>query len=116
MQDGADPAKVDARNEKQMAMGNPKFILGLTQMAMRGMLPTPCARDYKGDRKLTDGENMTKKGQVLNMTLEQTARVMTDTQEMSGKTSQLNPPFVAEMMGFPPNWTESPFLSGETKV
>jgi hypothetical protein len=30
------------------------------------------------------------------------------------KDSQLNPRFVAEMMGFPPNWTELPFLSGET--
>ena len=33
-----------------------------------------------------------------------------------GKTSQLNPRFVAEMMGFPPNWTELPFLNGETKA
>jgi hypothetical protein len=30
----------------------------------------------------------------------------------TGKTSQLNPRFVAEMMGFPPNWTELPFLNG----
>ena len=29
-----------------------------------------------------------------------------------GTTSQLNPRFVAEMMGYPPDWTESPFLSG----
>ena len=34
--------------------------------------------------------------------------------QTTGKTSQLNPRFVAEMMGFPPNWTELPFLSGET--
>src|SRR5690554_5868548 len=33
-----------------------------------------------------------------------------------GKTSQLNPRFVMEMMGFPPDWTELPFLNGETKV
>lgn len=32
------------------------------------------------------------------------------------KTSQLNPLFVAEMMGFPPDWTELPFLNGEKKV
>jgi len=31
-----------------------------------------------------------------------------------GTTSQLNPRFVAEMMGFPPNWLESPFLNTET--
>jgi hypothetical protein len=30
--------------------------------------------------------------------------------------SQLNPLFVAEMMGFPPDWTILPFQSGETKV
>jgi hypothetical protein len=32
----------------------------------------------------------------------------------NGQTSQLNPPFVLEMMGFPPDWTVSPFLNGET--
>lgn len=31
-----------------------------------------------------------------------------------GTTSQLNHRFVAEMMGFPVNWTELPFLSSET--
>jgi len=34
--------------------------------------------------------------------------------QTTGKTSQLNPLFVLEMMGFPPNWTELPFLNGET--
>jgi hypothetical protein len=32
----------------------------------------------------------------------------------TGKTSQLSPHFVLELMGFPPNWTELPFLNGET--
>lgn len=31
----------------------------------------------------------------------------------TGETSQLNPLFVAEMMGFPADWTVSPFLHGE---
>tara|TARA_R110000803_G_scaffold190011_1_gene252518 strand:+ start:263 stop:661 length:399 start_codon:yes stop_codon:yes gene_type:complete len=31
----------------------------------------------------------------------------------AGKTSQLNPLFVEEMMGFPKNWTALPFQSGE---
>jgi hypothetical protein len=31
-----------------------------------------------------------------------------------GKTSQLNPQFVLEMMGFNPDWTLLPFLNGET--
>lgn len=30
-----------------------------------------------------------------------------------GSGSQLNPRFVMEMMGFPPGWTELPFLNGE---
>jgi hypothetical protein len=33
-----------------------------------------------------------------------------------GTASQLNPHFVGEMMGFPLNWTDLPFLSGEKKV
>lgn len=32
----------------------------------------------------------------------------------TGVTGQLSPHFVMEMMGFPPNWTELPFLNGET--
>ena len=32
--------------------------------------------------------------------------------KVGGGTSQLNPRFVAEMMGFPPDWTELPFLNG----
>ena len=34
--------------------------------------------------------------------------------QATGKTSQLNPQFVMEMMGFPPDWSGLPFLSGET--
>lgn len=34
--------------------------------------------------------------------------------EELSKWSQLNPRFVAEMMSFPPNWTELPFLNGAT--
>jgi hypothetical protein len=34
--------------------------------------------------------------------------------QTNGKTSQLNPLFVLEMMGFPPDWTTLPFLSGGT--
>ena len=34
--------------------------------------------------------------------------------EVTGAGSQLSPRFVAEMMGFPVNWTELPFQSGAT--
>ena len=34
--------------------------------------------------------------------------------QTTGKTSQLNPLFVTEMMGYPPDWLVLPFLTGET--
>ena len=63
-------------------------------MAM-GMLPTPRVFAYK------DSATDRGKGNLG---------------EVTGAGSQLNPRFVAEMMGFPPNWTELPFQSGETKA
>jgi hypothetical protein len=69
-----------------------------------GMLPTPASRDYKGARSK---EALQESGRKENNSLP-------DSFSQAGKSSQLNPRFVAEMMGFPPNWTELPFLSGET--
>ena len=68
------------------------------------MLPTPTTRDYKGARSTEALENSGR-----NHT-----NSLPDSFSQTGKTSQLNPQFVLEMMGFPPNWTELPFLSGET--
>lgn len=58
---------------------------------VKGLLATPSARDEKGE-----GGN----GKDLNRDLGIVGR-------------QLNPQFVAEMMSFPENWTELPFLNGE---
>jgi hypothetical protein len=70
------------------------------------MLPTPTTRDWKdcfqSQEKLND---QFKKRDSLGIAL--TVGYLT------GQTSQLNPLFVLEMMGFPPNWTELPFQSGE---
>jgi hypothetical protein len=87
---------------------------GNLEDAIARMLPTPATRDYKGDRTLTDGENVTQKGEKMGLSLEQTARIMSGTPNAPSSTSQLNPRFVAEMMGFPTDWTELPFLNGET--
>ena len=70
------------------------------------LLNTPTASDKNGgctrtNAKLQLGSNLVNEMHgVLN--------------QPAGKTSQLNPQFVLEMMGFPPNWTELPFLNGET--
>jgi hypothetical protein len=67
-----------------------------TALKVTGMLPTPIAQESD---KITGKENQD--------SLTKRARLET------GKTSQLSPLFVEEMMGFPKNWTVLPFQSGE---
>jgi hypothetical protein len=75
--------------------------VGLGRFAVMGMLPTPKAQEARGNASNDRGKfNLTDK--------------IAEIYRPDGKTSQLNPRFVAEMMGFPPNWTELPFQSGET--
>ena len=74
------------------------------ELIEKGMLPTPMAQDSKNSTfPKSQKERDTMPGFVMSK-LE------------TGKGSQLNPRFVAEMMGFPPNWTELPFLNGEMKA
>jgi hypothetical protein len=73
------------------------------------LLPTPVASECR-DSQLTpeQAKTLDKGGRVLR-------RMGTFGMLGDGKDSlQLNPQFVGEMMGFPPNWTELPFLNGET--
>jgi hypothetical protein len=80
----------------------------LKDLAMNGMLPTPTTHDSK--HSTTKSPSWDKR--IDQKHLEETV-LNPYIQERGGTTSQLNPRFVAEMMGFPPNWTELPFLSGE---
>jgi hypothetical protein len=74
---------------------------------VHGMLPTPTTQEPTTPCKITKtGRRETKDGKSshsLNL-----GRVVAN-----GKTSQLSPLFVEEMMGFPKNWTALPFQSGE---
>jgi hypothetical protein len=72
----------------------------IDHLHFHGMLPTPMASD-NGD-KVTGLENQNSMVKIAR--------------EMTGQTSQLNPLFVAEMMGFPTDWTVLPFLNGETNL
>lgn len=65
-----------------------------------GMLPTPKARDYQSPGNHGTG------GQDLRTVIS----------SRTGGTSQLNPLFVAEMMGFPTDWTVLPFQAGESNL
>jgi DNA-cytosine methyltransferase len=70
----------------------------LNDIARNGMLPTPAASDHnaRGNQPNWEGSDL---GSEINHLL--------------GTRSHLNPRFVAQMMGFPVNWTELPFLNGE---
>lgn len=68
-----------------------------------GLLPTPTARDWKGAPTL---ENFERKGKNPQQ------GSLPDFFAQTGRSFQLNPLFVAEMMGFPISWTVLPFLPG----
>jgi hypothetical protein len=78
---------------------------GLSNVVKTILLPTPAASNHKGGCTRTDPERQ-------NDTLAHAIHGLTDAP--TGKTSQLNPRFVAEMMGFPPEYLELPFLNTET--
>ena len=81
----------------------------ISQMIYQGMLPTPTAQDQKHSttKSLSWDKRIEQKHlaeTVLNPYI----------QENGGSPSHLSPQFVMEMMGFPTDWTELPFLNGET--
>lgn len=104
---------------------------GLPEAAYEKMLPTPTARSYKHGSKITDGRSRRKISQGWTMELNDLAvsgllpnptrrddalcnipvMIGQHCQQNDGKTSQLNPLFVEDMMGYPLMWTTLPFLS-----
>jgi hypothetical protein len=80
---------------KEMYGGETRAMY-LEHFAILGLLPTPTAQE---GQKITGTENQDS----------MTKRV----RQITGTTSQLNPRFVGEMMGFPDNWTTLPFLIGD---
>jgi hypothetical protein len=66
---------------------------------IKSMLPTPRASDWNPKWPSKNWQGKSDLNSVLN--------------GMNGTKLALNPAYVIEMMGFPPNWTELPFLNGE---
>ena len=89
----------DGRTKRKMKQG---WTMELNDLAACGMLPTPTTNDYKGVSTLEALEKR-KRNPATNS--------LADRFSQTGKTSQLNPLFVEEMMGFPLMWTTLPFLS-----
>ncbi len=67
--------------------------------------PTPTATTHKGGKKKERKQKQNRETALKDKV-----------SQMAGKPSQMSPRFVADMMGFPHNWTELPFQNGETKV
>lgn len=76
----------------------------LTDMAFHGLLPTPTAHHHNAGTKAPRKDGKDRKSELNHWAAHQGP----------GQTSQLSPQFVAEMMGFPTDWTVLPFLNGET--
>ena len=102
--------------------------LNLGRMAAMNFLPTPMAQDGKNSTLPPSQTNRTSLVGMLCTPTAQASRGNTSDKRGKGnltdqiaemnlttsKTSQLNPQFVLEMMGFPTDWTLLPFLNGET--
>jgi len=79
-----------------------------------GMLPTPRTVDVEGGA-VSNVKNDGKGWYRENAKGERWGVKLRDVAEL-GTNSQLSPLFVEEMMGFPKNWTASPFQSGDKKA
>ena len=125
------------KDKKKYAEKGINLQCGLKQMNVLGLLPTPQARDEKNGSKITDKRIQRKidQGWTIDLNDMATSGMLPTPQAAdggklggnenqdsltkrarleTGKTSQLSPHFVLELMGFPPNFTELPFLNGET--
>lgn len=123
------PAAMDAYSDrlkkKEQKFGNSGTLAQEVSTGFiykRGILPTPNAYDWNTATKTETYLARSQRHKEKNVNLQMTLRQMTmfipnkvDHPKL-GTASQLNPHFVAEMMGFPLNWTDLPFQGGEKKA
>ena len=81
----------------------------LRDLSVSNLLPTPRANKVNGINLNNPQIAQRNKGNLKEFV----AKIIQAIPYEDGKTSQLNPLFVAEMMGFPPDWTVLPFLNGD---
>ena len=101
-----DLEKIDQRRAKakQTSKNGNGFGVTLGELANRELLPTPAAQDAKNNTlPLSQALRDSVPGAVMR-------------QFQTGTTSQLNPLFVGEMMGFPVDWLELPFRATDETV
>lgn len=107
-----DLEKIDQRREraKSTSKNGNGFRVTIGELANRGLLPTPTTRDFKGGNSIEHltREEYNKNGKLKDNHINQLPNYV---KLHTGKTSQLNPRFVMEMMGFTPNHCDSAFES-----
>lgn len=82
----------------------------LALAAIQGLLPTPCASEATKFTKTFNPNSQMGKS-LTALAISGMIPSPSSKKKTSGKTSQLNPLYVEEMMGFPLMWTTLPFLS-----
>ena len=135
---GGDLTKIDERRAraKEKGINGNGFGTTVAELAKRGLLPTPMAQNRQTDEEKTMKRKEKYGGMkramylenymALNMlptpsagsekmrgTMTELGGAGNKMRQIPGATSQLNTRFVMEMMGFPPDWTELPFLNGD---
>lgn len=96
-------------NSENLANRNKGNLEETVAKWITGLFPTPAARDYRSSHAENSPAFQNRMQHSRGVALTEHIQ-----REANGAFSQLNPRFVGEMMGFPPDWTELPFLNGET--
>jgi hypothetical protein len=112
--DWKDTGNIDALAKLHDKRASPSIALICAKNIKLGLLPTPNASDNidRGSMNNKYNQRRAEIGKQIGLTV----IMKTIGENMNDPTlipSQLNPLFVAEMMGFPIAWTLSPFQSGE---
>ena len=109
------PCSIEATKFTKTIIPNSQMGQGLTALAVNGLLPTPTAMEIKHSNRVKGLKEKGAKGMYSRKNGALRPNGLTDfldfNNQVGGGTSQLNPLFVEEMMGFPLMWTALPFLS-----
>lgn len=107
--------EINERGRRNPKKGKTDHSLGLEDMAVAKLLPTPTAMEIKHANRVKGLKEKGAKGMYSRKNGALRPNGLTDfldfNNQVGGGTSQLNPLFVEEMMGFPLMWTALPFLS-----
>lgn len=109
------PCSIEATKFTKTINPNSQMGQGLTALAVNGLFPTPTAMEIKHSNRVKGLKEKGAKGMYSRKNGALRPNGLTDfldfNNQVDGGTSQLNPLFVEEMMGFPLMWTALPFLS-----